>query len=143
MNWVWHIRNFVRLVTGRETLEEERFRKLLEIRMNLESLESKSDPLYRLISDFTLDSIVISRQDGSVVVGNGGSRLESVKGSALFEYIKSELPDASYIMVKTSRGVRVIYSDGEYIYIARASGYVSPLEMKLIAKKFRSEGYAR
>ncbi|GEM_PF-7108807 len=137
MTIFWHIRNLARRLSGRETLEEERFRKLLAVKRGL---TNPDDKLHRLLNDFTLDSIVISKPDG-VVIGNGGSRIESVKGSALFEYIRSELPDADYVLVRVENGTRVIYSDGEYIYIAKAKGYVSPLEMKLLSKKFRREGY--
>ncbi len=138
----WHFRNIFRKLSGQMTIEEERFEKLLGIRRKIE-ISDERDPLVKLINDYSLASIVVSKLDGTVILGNGGSRVESVKGSALFDYVKRELPDASYLMVRTKNGVRVIYSDGEYIYIARSPGYVSPLEMKLLAKKFRSEIHAR
>ncbi len=137
MTIFWHIRNLARKLSGQETLEEERFRRLLVVK---KEFSTARDELHRLLNDFTLDSIVISKPEG-VVIGNGGSRIESIKGSALFEFIKSELPDADYVMVRVENGTRVIYSDGEYIYIAKAKGYVSPLEMKLLSKKFRREEY--
>ena len=137
MTIFWHIRNLARKLSGQETLEEERFRRLLVVKREFSTAR---DELHRLLNDFTLDSIVISKPEG-VVIGNGGSRIESIKGSALFEFIKSELPDADYVMVRVENGTRVIYSDGEYIYIAKAKGYVSPLEMKLLSKKFRREEY--
>ncbi len=136
----WHLRNALRRLSGKKTLEEERLDRLMGIRRRLDHGEvDRRDPMYHLITDYSLDSIVISKFDGTVIIGNGGSRIETVNGSALFEYVKNKLPDVSYLMVKTKKGTRVIYTDGEYIYIARAPGYVSPLEMKLIARKVRSD----
>ncbi len=139
MKLLWDARNLWRRLTGRETLEEERLRKLMRVRLELDKNIDTDDPLYRLMNDFTLDSITISKSDGTVILGNGKSKIESIKGSSLFEYIKSEIPTANYIMIKTRSGVRVIYSDGEYIYIAKATGYVSPLEMRILAKRVKRD----
>ncbi len=139
----WHVRNLIRRLSGRPSIDEEIFNQLMKIRLDVEEGLSSDDPMYSLLNDYSLDSIVVSKSDGSVIMGNGGSKIESIKGSTLFEYIKSEIPDASYIMVKTKNGMRVIYTDGDYIYIARARGYVSPLEMRLLAKRFRSGVHAR
>ena len=141
MSFAWEFKNLLRRLSGRQSLEEERFNRLMSIRMDLDKFDTVDDPMYKLINDFTLGSITVSKSDGSVLLGNGNSRIESVKGSALLDYIKSEVPSANYVMIKTRSGARVIYSDGEYIYIVRASGYVSPLEMKLISQKTKSEMY--
>ncbi len=139
MNIEWAFRNFLRKIAGKRSLEEERLNKLMRIRLELDKNVNTDDPLYRLMNDFTLDSITVSKSDGTVIIGNGGSHIESMKGSSLFDYIKNEIPEANYIMIKTENGVRVIYSDGEYIYIVRAKGYVSPLEMKLVARRAKRD----
>lgn len=82
-----------------------------------------------------VDSIVVSNSNGSLLVSTDGSSLkEAVVGSALFSYIKSEIPHSETVLIKGKDEWHMLYPYNDKIFIVRAPSHLTRTELKEIAK---------
>jgi len=82
-----------------------------------------------------VDSLTVVEKDGSILASsNGTSFSEGVKASALLNYINSEMPQSSAIMIKAGSWY-MLYPYAGRIYIIRAHSNLTTVEMKILAKE--------
>lgn len=82
-----------------------------------------------------VDEIVVSTLHGSAIGStNGDSVSQAVTGAALFNYVKSELPKSEALIVK-SNGWHMIFHFGKKLYIIKASGSLTTVELKALARE--------
>jgi len=82
-----------------------------------------------------VDSIAVVEKDGSVVVSsNGTSFSEGIKASALLNYISSEMPRSSTVMIKDDAWYMLYPFKGK-IYIVKAHNNLTTIEMRAIARE--------
>jgi len=81
-----------------------------------------------------VDSICVSQNNGSMIVSTNGQDLnEAVIGTALFNYIQSEIPKSEAVMIK-SKDWFMLYPYEHKIYIVKAPASLSVVELRAIAK---------
>ncbi|MFH1586603.1 MAG: hypothetical protein ABID38_01970 [Candidatus Diapherotrites archaeon] len=81
-----------------------------------------------------VDSIIVSKRNGSMVASSNGNDLnEAVMGTALFNYIRSELPQSQSIMIKSDDWY-MLFPSSEMVYIVRAPASLAPIELNAISK---------
>jgi len=86
-----------------------------------------------------IDSVTITREDGSMVVSSEGNGFhEAITGAAMLNYVKSELPESKSILVKGKQGWLMIIPHEKKIYIVKASSNLEHLELKALAKEIES-----
>ncbi|MBN3036962.1 MAG: hypothetical protein JW834_00775 [Candidatus Diapherotrites archaeon] len=139
----WTATNMYRRLTGRKTLEQERMERMTYLRELLYVPREK--PIHpamskrffeRLAQDFAFDSVVCAKRDGSVLAASNDDAFKAaVRNTSLFEFVASELPDASYMMIKTGDKVHAVYPNNGHLFMIEADGNVSPVEMHSLAKR--------
>lgn len=83
-----------------------------------------------------VDSICISYNNGSCLVSTNGNDLnEAITGSALFSYIRSEIPTSKAVMIKGENGWYMLMPHSDKIYIIRAGAELNSIEIRAIAKE--------
>ena len=86
-----------------------------------------------------VDSICVASSNGSLVASsNGDDFTQALTGTALFNYVQSELPKSEALLVK-SNGWYMVFPFRKKIFIIRAFDSLSTLEMKAIANEI--EGF--
>jgi hypothetical protein len=86
-----------------------------------------------------VDSFVVTNNDGSVIVSSeGNGHMEGIIGTAMYSYIKSELPNSESILVKKDDGWFMLASLDEKIYIIKAGSELSNIELKTLATEIHS-----
>ena len=94
------------------------------------------DYVKNLAKDFYVDSLIISKKDGSVLMSSEADAFtKAVKGSSVYEYITSEYPDAKILTIKDESGYNIIYPVGDLVCLLRSSGEISDLEVKRIVQR--------
>jgi len=135
LNGVW------RKIIGKRTEDEkkdERVKFLKELLwMEIQKIAKKpADYVKNVAKDFYVDSLIISKKDGSVLMSSDGDGFASaVKGSSVYEYITSEFPDAKFLTIKDGSGYNIIYPVGDLVCLLRSSGEISDLEVKRIVQR--------
>ncbi len=130
-----------RKIVGKRSDEEkkdERVKFLKELLwMEVQKIAKKpTEYVKNLAKDFYVESLIISKKDGSVLMSSGGDGFaDSVKGSSISEYIQSEYPDAKFTIIKDKNGYNYIYPVGDTVCLLRSSGEVSELEIKRMVQK--------
>ena len=82
-----------------------------------------------------VDSLTVVEKDGSILASsNGTSFSEGIKASALLNYINSEMPQSSTIMIKAGSWY-MLYPYAGRIYIIRAHSHLTTVEMNVLAKE--------
>jgi len=83
-----------------------------------------------------VDSIVVADRNGSTLASTSGENGTShaVSGTALYNYIRSELPESETVMIK-SNGWYMLLPYQEKVYIIEARSNLSTPELKAIAKE--------
>jgi hypothetical protein len=82
-----------------------------------------------------VDSISIASTDGSLISSSNGHGLtESLTGSALFNYLKSELPKSEVLLVKEKDWFMIFYWK-QKLFIVRSPSNLSPIELQVLAKE--------
>ena len=139
----WNIRNIMRKITGRKTLaqeREERMKNLMELLLRPDTTVFKTSTpeefMSHLAKDFTVSSIVVAKKNGSIIASNEADAASSAaRGSSLYDYISSHLPNTKYLLIKSEDKVYVVYPKEEVLYIVEASGEISSVEMKALARR--------
>ena len=91
---------------------------------NLEILKKK-----HLVDDF-----VVTNFDGSVVASsNGNGQSDGIMGTAMFSYIKSEIPDSEAVLIKREDGWFMLFALNKKVFIVRAGSDLSGIELKALA----------
>jgi len=86
-----------------------------------------------------VDSFVVTNKDGSVIVSSeGNGQMEGIIGTAMFSYIKSELPTSESILIKKDDGWFMLISFDKRIYIIKAGSELSNIELKALATELNS-----
>ncbi len=81
-----------------------------------------------------VDTIIVSKRNGSMVVSSNGTDLsEAVTGTALFNYIRSELPKSQSIMIKCDDWY-MLFPSNEMVYIVKAPASLAPIELNAISR---------
>lgn len=90
-----------------------------------------------IATDFYLDSVVVSKKDGSVLVNteNNDAFEKMVKATSMYEYINSEFPDTRMMLLKDKEKYTVLYTENDLLYMFKTTGEVSVIEAKQIAKQ--------
>jgi len=82
-----------------------------------------------------VDSICVSYGNGTCLISTNGNNLsEAVTGTALFNYIASELPKSEAVTIKGRDDWYMLLPYRDKIYIIRAGSGLLSLEMRAIAK---------
>ena len=130
-----------RKIVGKKTddeKKEERVKFLKELLwVEVQKIAKKpADYVKNVAKDFYVDSLIISKKDGSVLMSSEGDGFaNAVKGSSVYEYITSEFPGAKFLTIKDESGYNVIYPVGDLVCLLRSSGEISDLEVKRIVQR--------
>ncbi|MFH1224615.1 MAG: hypothetical protein V1676_02305 [Candidatus Diapherotrites archaeon] len=82
-----------------------------------------------------VDSICVSYGNGTCLISSNGNGMnEAVTGTALFNYISSEIPRSEAVLIKGEDDWYMIMPFRDKIYIIRAGSNLASVEMKAIAK---------
>lgn len=82
-----------------------------------------------------VDSIVVTKRNGSVIASTNGNALkEAITGTALYNYISSEIPKSQSVLVKADDWY-MLFPFKEKMYIVRAGSNLSNIELKALAKE--------
>jgi len=86
-----------------------------------------------------VDSFVVTNTDGSIIVSSeGNGHMEGIVGTAMYSYIRSELPGSESVLVKKDDGWFMLASIGKRIYIIKAGSELSNIELKALATELHS-----
>ena len=128
-------------VIGKKT-KDEKTRERISFLKELLWIEAQriakkpSEYVKNVAKDFYVESLIISRKDGSVLMSSEKDAFaKSVKGSSVYEYISSEFPGAKFMTIKDEEGYNVIYPVGDMVCLLRSSGEISDLEVKRIVSR--------
>ena len=84
-----------------------------------------------------VDSVVVTRRDGTLVASSSGNGMrEAITGTALFNYVSSEIPGSKTFSVKSEKDWFMLFPYNDHIYIVRAGADLSSLELRALAKEF-------
>jgi hypothetical protein len=128
-------------VIGKKTPDEKRDERIKFLKELLwtevhKIVKKPADYVKNVEKDFYVDSLIISKKDGSVLMSSGGEGFaKAVKGSSICEYIQSEYPDAKFTVIKDKEGYNYIYPIGDLVCLLRSSGEISEIEVKRIIHK--------
>jgi len=83
-----------------------------------------------------VDSILVAQRNGSIVMdSNGNSIKEAICGTALFNYIQSEMPKSETVLIKGEKDWFMLFPQRENVFIVRAPSSMSCIELKALAKE--------
>ena len=81
-----------------------------------------------------VDDFVVTNFDGSVVASsNGNGHSDGIMGTAMFSYIKSEIPDSEAVLIKKEEGWFMLFTLNKKVFIVRAGSDLSGIELKALA----------
>ena len=82
-----------------------------------------------------VDGIIVSKLDGSLLgstTGNGSH--DALIGTALFNYVRSELPNSKVILIKQD-GWHMLFHYADRIYIVKADNHLAGVELRALARE--------
>jgi hypothetical protein len=86
-----------------------------------------------------VDNICIVSPNGSIIISTDGNDFsEAIIGSAMFNYVKTELPESETILIKDRESWFMLFPFNEKIYIIRAASDLTTIELKALAKEIES-----
>lgn len=86
-----------------------------------------------------VDSICICSPNGSIVISTDENDFsEALIGSALFNYIKNELPESETVLIKDKDNWFMVFPYNGKIYIIRAGADLTTIELRALAKEVES-----
>lgn len=84
-------------------------------------------------------SIVVTYPNGSMLISSNGSDLkEAVTGSALFSYIRSEIPKSQTVLIKGDKDWFMVYAKNRKVFIVRAASSLANAELNAISEDIES-----
>lgn len=117
--------------------------KLLNNFLSRHKLELNTTSIQELVQSMKkkhlVDSICICSPNGSIVISTDENDFsEAIIGSAMFNYIKTELPESETILVKDKENWFMIFPYNGKIYIIRAASDLTRVELQVLAKEIES-----
>lgn len=117
--------------------------KLLNTFLARHKLELNTTSIQELVQSMKkkhlVDSICICSPNGSIVISTDENDFsEAIIGSAMFNYIKTELPESETILVKDKENWFMIFPHNGKIYIIRAASDLTRVELHVLAKEIES-----
>src|SRR3989344_7002210 len=104
-------------------------------RQQMKETATLKDMVSLLKRKHLVDSICVSKPDGSTVISSNGSDLsEAVTATALFNYINSEVPASEAVMIKANGGWFMLIQSVKKVYAVKASASLTTVELKALAK---------
>ncbi len=86
-----------------------------------------------------VDSIIVAYRNGSLVVSSDEHLdTEALTGTALFNYVRAEIPASDAIMVRAESFWHMLFPFNEKVYIIRARSNLSTIEMHAIARELEA-----
>ncbi len=86
-----------------------------------------------------VDSICICSPNGSIVISTDENDFsEAIIGSAMFNYIKTELPESETILIKDKENWFMVFPYNGKVYIVRAASDLTRIELQALAKEIES-----
>lgn len=83
-----------------------------------------------------VDLIIVAKTDGSIIASSEGNGLhEAITGTALFNYVSSELPKSKTLLVKQENSWFMVLHFNEKIFIIKAAASLSTIELHALAKE--------
>ncbi len=83
-----------------------------------------------------VDSIIVAKKDGNIVASSENNGFhDAIMGTALFNYVCSELPKSKSVFVKQDDSWFMVFPFDEKIFMIKASASLSTIELKAIAKE--------
>lgn len=96
--------------------------------------------LHILKKKHLVDGFLVTNMDGSVVISSEGNGVnEGLVGTAMFSYIKGELPSSEAVMIKKDDGWFILFPFNKKIFIIKAGSELSSIEMKALAVDLMSQ----
>jgi hypothetical protein len=106
------------------------FKKKFEFKKTPSTMDDFIDQLSK---KHMIDSISVATQDGSLITtSNGKGETESILGTSLFNYVKSEIPQSQVLLVKEKDWL-MIFSYNQKIYIIKSPAHMCPTELHILA----------
>lgn len=100
---------------------------------------SVQDLVQNMKKKHLVDSICIVSPNGSIVISTDGNDFsEAIIGSAMFNYVKTELPNSDTILVKDKDSWFMLFPFNQKIYIIRAASDLTTIELRALAKEIES-----
>jgi len=135
------VRNFAGKILGLDNTEipKEQLNAISEI-LSKFHFNTNSKDLRKLLKvlkkKHLVDNICVASKNGSVIAStsNGNSLKEAVIGTALFNYIKSEIPKSETILIKSNDWYMLMPYKNK-IFIVRAPASLSTVEFDALAKE--------
>ena len=108
-------------------------------RLSIQESPSLKEALEYLKKKHLVDSVTITREDGSLIVSSEGNGFqEAITGAAMLNYVKSELPESNSILVKGKDAWVMIIPYGKKIYIVKAASNLENVELKALAREIET-----
>lgn len=123
---------------------EEKLRKKIEILKELIEIQKREvahEPkqyVKNLMEDFYLDSVIVSKPNGSILMTHDDSDNVSArvtKTSSIYEKIKSEFPSVKMMTIKDDEKYNILYAQDDLLYLFQTSGDMTITETKRVAEK--------
>ncbi len=100
---------------------------------------SVQDLIQSMKKKHLVDSICICSPTGSIVISTDENDFsEAIIGSAMFNYIKTELPESETILIKDKENWFMVFPYNGKIYIVRAASDMTRVELAALAKEIES-----
>ncbi len=85
-----------------------------------------------------VDAIIVANRNGSMVVSSDENLdTEALTGTALFNYVRAEIPESDVILVR-ARDWCMLFPYQDKVYILRAGSSLSTIEMHAIAREIEA-----
>lgn len=85
-----------------------------------------------------IESVLVAYQNGSLILSSNGQDVkEAIKGTALYSYVRSEIPKSTSILIKADDWY-MLHPFNKKIYIVRATASLSYPELKAISEDIES-----
>jgi hypothetical protein len=99
-------------------------------------LDSKDllDTLESLKKKHLVDSIIVTQKDGSIVATSEKNGLKTaITGTALFNYVNSELTKTESILIKSDGAWFMVFPFKENVFVVKASAHLNTIELRALA----------
>lgn len=127
------------LAIDNTALPKDQIRVLREI-LSGHDFELRAQNIFELLialkRKHLVDSIIVTKRDGSVIASTEHNGFkEAITGTALFNYVSSELSRTENILIKSGGEWFIVFPFNEKIFVVKASSSLSTIELKALAKE--------
>ncbi len=130
------------LALDETSIPVEQFNAIEEIfsRFKFDLKTKNSRELLKLLKKKHLvDSIAVALNNGSTLISSNGNNLkEVITGTALMNYIKSEIPKSETVLVKSKKDWFMLVPFKGKVFIVRAASNLSVVELKALVEELNS-----